>query len=119
MLSTPDGPERGYLTPTSDDRVHAFRFTANPPTGHGGPLIKYKHFFATTAGCGGMCGGPQLVYDETPEDDAFSGMWLVAPREGEGDDGTEEGYLLRWYEEGEGPVPEGYTRVYLMREQAE
>ena len=114
MMSSPTGPERGYLLPINNTSVHEFQFTPTPPRSSAGPTPKYKNFFSTGAGCGAMCGGPQLVYDETPEDDAFSGQWLLEER------GVENGggYFVRWYN-GPEAFPEGYRTCYLMREQEE
>ncbi|PGH08109.1 hypothetical protein AJ79_06109 [Helicocarpus griseus UAMH5409] len=70
---------------------------------------QYQGFFATGAGCGSHCGGPQLVYDQTPDDDQYKGNWYVSPRPN-----NERGYSLHWVSDGE--APEGHILVYLLRE---
>ena len=100
----------GYLTPSKDSDasdLYDFMFGGVPRMAN----IKYTNFFATGAGCGSHCGGPMLVYDETPDDDQFGGNWLAAPRE-------EGGYTIRWFNGEVDKIPEGHVIVYLMRDSA-
>ncbi|OJD09584.1 hypothetical protein AJ78_09021 [Emergomyces pasteurianus Ep9510] len=100
------------------------RFFLDPVSGHPTPGyhdLKFDHpvsahcnfngFFATGAGCGSHCGGPQVVYDQAPNDDEYKGNWFAYPR-----DNTigENGYSIHWVA-GDG-VPKGHSLVYLMRE---
>ncbi|ODH22779.1 hypothetical protein ACO22_05468 [Paracoccidioides brasiliensis] len=71
--------------------------------------FKLDGFFATGAGCGIHCGGPQVVYDQTPKDDSYSGNWFAYPHEGNGG-----GYSIHWVAGNE--TPEGHTLVYLLRD---
>ncbi|PGH14643.1 hypothetical protein AJ80_05823 [Polytolypa hystricis UAMH7299] len=104
-LKSSTNPGIGYLfPPSSEGGVYDFRFGGVPKIAG----VLYTDFFATSAGCGSHCGGPQLVYDETPEDDQFTGTWLAKPRD-------EGGYFVKWVKDN-GNVPAGYTVVFLMRE---
>ncbi|KAK2790664.1 hypothetical protein FQN52_005420 [Onygenales sp. PD_12] len=78
------------------------------PAGQEGEGSRVDSFFATSDGCGAHCGGPMVVYDDTPDDDKFEGTWLAYSRDG-GD-----GLAIRWVPGGE--VPKGHTKIYLMRD---
>ncbi|OAX79494.1 hypothetical protein ACJ72_06182 [Emergomyces africanus] len=71
----------------------------------------FNGFFATGAGCGAHCGGPQVVYDQTPHDDEYKGNWFAYPRD---NSVGENGYSIHWVAGDE--VPKGHSLVYLMRD---
>ncbi|EEH34106.2 hypothetical protein PAAG_05155 [Paracoccidioides lutzii Pb01] len=117
-----------YILPNPKGRMKAREsrqkfFFLEPVTGHPTPgyhnlkfhrelqaSFKLDGFFATGAGCGIHCGGPQVVYDQTPKDDSYSGNWFAYPHEGNGG-----GYSIHWVAGNEAPEGTLWCTCCAMR----